>query len=69
MSSMAYRYGVFLDNLDLNRRHWTIFSVCAAGFLFDAADFQVMARMVEKHYGHLAPNYVADAAFPKVRVG
>jgi putative MFS transporter len=43
MSSMAYRYGGFLDNLDLNRRHWIIFSVCAAGFLFDAADFQIMA--------------------------
>src|SRR3974390_2556507 len=43
MSHLAYRSGEFLDNLDLNRRHWVIFSVCSAGFLFDAADFQIMA--------------------------
>ena len=43
MSNIAYRYGAFLDELTLNRRHWIIFSVCSAGFLLDAADFQIMA--------------------------
>jgi putative MFS transporter len=43
MSNIASRYGAFLDSLDLNRRHWIIFAVCAAGFMFDAADFKIMA--------------------------
>ncbi|MBS0233417.1 MAG: MFS transporter [Proteobacteria bacterium] len=33
----------FLDGLKLNRRHGTVFAVCAAGFAFDALDFQIMA--------------------------
>ncbi|WP_414463715.1 MFS transporter [Hyphomicrobium sp. DY-1] len=27
----------------MNRRHWTVFAVCAAAFAFDALDFQIMA--------------------------
>lgn len=43
MASDSYRFGAFLDSLPMNRRHWTIFGVCAAGFVFDALDFQIMA--------------------------
>lgn len=43
MSDTAYRYGRFLDTLPLNKRHWTLFAVCASTFAFDALDFQIMA--------------------------
>lgn len=43
MASDSYRFGAFLDSLPMNRRHWTIFGVCAAGFVFDALDVQIMA--------------------------
>jgi putative MFS transporter len=43
MDATAYSLGVFLDKLKLNRRHWTVFGVCSAGFVFDAMDFQIMA--------------------------
>jgi hypothetical protein len=32
-----------LDELRLNHRHWLVFAVCAAGFMFDALDIQIMA--------------------------
>lgn len=32
-----------LDALPLNRRHWLVFAVCAAGFLFDSMDLQAMS--------------------------
>jgi putative MFS transporter len=35
--------GAWLDGLAVNRRHWLVFAVCAAAFLFDAFDFQVIA--------------------------
>lgn len=35
--------GAYLDSLPMNRRHWMIFALCAAGFVFDALDFQIMA--------------------------
>jgi MFS transporter, putative metabolite:H+ symporter len=41
--SSNHRYGAFLDSLPMNSRHWRIFGVCAAGFAFDALDFQIMA--------------------------
>jgi putative MFS transporter len=43
MSDTAYKYGKFLDTLPMNRRHWTLFLVCAVTFAFDALDFQIMA--------------------------
>lgn len=45
--------GSFLDNLPMNRRHWTIFSVCAIAFMFDSLDFQVLglvAPMLSKEW-------------------
>lgn len=32
-----------MDSLPLNRRHGLIFAVCAAGFIFDSFDFQLLA--------------------------
>ena len=29
--------------MPLNRRHWLIFGVCAAGFFYDAMDLQIMS--------------------------
>jgi putative MFS transporter len=43
MSRAHCRIGAYLDELPMNPRHWTIFGVCSAGFLFDALDFQLMA--------------------------
>jgi len=36
-------YSELMDGLTMNRQHWLIFGVCAAGFAFDAFDFQLMA--------------------------
>ncbi|MES1979795.1 MAG: MFS transporter [Pseudomonadota bacterium] len=35
--------GALLDGLPLNKRHWTVFIVCAIAFMFDSLDFQVLA--------------------------
>jgi len=43
MTSSVYKYGEFLDDLKLNRRHWLIFALCSIAFAFDALDFQIMA--------------------------
>lgn len=31
-----------VDRLPLNRRHWLVFGVCAAGFFFDSVDLQLL---------------------------
>lgn len=46
--------GTFLDDLPMNRRHWTVFLVCAVALMFDSLDFQVMglvAPLLVKEWG------------------
>lgn len=46
-----------VDTLPLNRRHWLVFGVCAAGFLFDSMDLQIMSLIapVLLHQWKLTP--------------
>jgi MFS transporter, putative metabolite:H+ symporter len=42
-ADISNQVGADLDALPFNRRHYLVFAVCAAGFLFDSLDFQIMA--------------------------
>jgi MFS transporter, putative metabolite:H+ symporter len=42
-ADLSKEVGAALDDLPFNRRHYLVFGVCAAGFLFDSLDFQIMA--------------------------
>lgn len=41
-SGTGQTYASWLDELPLNRRHWRVFGVCSAAFIFDSLDFQVL---------------------------
>lgn len=46
--------GTFLDDLPMNRRHWTVFFVCSIAFMFDSLDFQVLgliAPLLSREWG------------------
>src|SRR3989304_6195876 len=33
----------WMDGLALNRKHWALWSICTAGFMFDLFDLQILA--------------------------